>query len=102
MEDTHAPSLLPPLTSARILHADDNDANRYAVSRTLRKAGFEVSEVATGSAALDALARSVPDLVILDVRLPDISGFEVCRRIKADPRTGSLPVLHLTASLVTT
>jgi DNA-binding response OmpR family regulator len=102
MEDTHAPSVLPPLISAKILHADDNDANRYAVSRTLRKAGFEVSEVATGGAALDALALSVPDLIILDVRLPDISGFEVCRRIKADPRTGSLPVLHLTASLVTT
>jgi signal transduction histidine kinase len=86
----------------RILHADDNDANRYAVSRSLRKVGFDVQEVGTGSAALEAVASGNPDLVILDVRLPDISGFEVCRRIKADPRTSSVPVLHLTASLVST
>ena len=91
-----------PADGARILHADDNAANRYAVSRSLRVAGFEVDEVATGSAALEAVASANPDLLILDVRLPDISGFEVCRRLKADPRTRSVPVLHLTASLVTT
>ena len=97
------PSPAPaPVDRARILHADDSPANRYAVSRTLRGAGFEVAEVATGSAALEAVAAGNPDLVILDVRLPDISGFEVCRRIKADARTRSVPVLHLTASLVTT
>ena len=88
--------------SAKILHVDDNAANRYAVSRSLRKAGFEVIEGATGRDALEMI-RSRPDLVILDVRLPDISGFEVCRRIKtsADARVAATPVLHLSASFVT-
>jgi signal transduction histidine kinase len=102
MGESNAPPDPAPNDPVRILHADDNDANRYAVSRSLRKVGFDVVEVGTGSAALEAVIRGNPDLVILDVRLPDISGFEVCRRIKADPRTGSVPVLHLTASLVTT
>jgi PAS domain S-box-containing protein len=59
-----------------------------------------VTEAATGG---EALARIVedPDLVILDIRLPDISGFEVCRRIKENPRSASTPVLHLTASFIT-
>jgi PAS domain S-box-containing protein len=87
-------------TVATILHIDDDDANRYAVSRALRKAGFNVIEGATGSEALTH-ARNLPDLVILDVRLPDINGFEVCRRLKSDPLTSSLPVLHLSASYTT-
>src|SRR5215218_7540369 len=87
---------------AKILHIDDNAANRYAVSRSLRRAGFEVVEGATGREALE-LVRQKPDLVILDVRLPDISGFEVCRRIKTsdDARVAATPVLHLSASFVT-
>lgn len=84
-------------TRATILHIDDDDANRYAVSRALRKAGFEVIEGSSGTQALDQ-ARNLPDLVILDVRLPDMNGFEVCRRLKSDPLTAALPVLHLSAS----
>jgi CheY-like chemotaxis protein len=86
-----------PADGARILHADDNAANRYVVRRSLRVAGFEVDEVATGSAALEAVASANPDLLILDVRLPDISGFEVCRRLKADAVTSRIPVVHKTA-----
>ncbi len=82
-----------------ILHVDDDEANRYAVTRSLVKAGFDVTEAADGATALAQLADH-PDLVILDVRLPDINGFEVCRRIKADPATAAIPVLHLSASLV--
>jgi signal transduction histidine kinase len=83
-----------------VLHVDDDEANRYAVSRSLRRAGFDVMEAANGSEALGKMA-SRPDLVVLDVRLPDIDGFEVCRRIKADPGTAGTPVLHLSASYVT-
>src|SRR5580700_2998345 len=83
-----------------ILHVDDSDANRYAVSRSLRKAGFVVNEAVTGAEALEKIGEQ-PDLVILDIRLPDMDGFEVCRRIKADRRTAFTPVLHLTASYVT-
>jgi PAS domain S-box-containing protein len=83
-----------------ILVVDDNEAGRYAVGRVLRQAGFEVTEAGTGSEALWRAAREQPDLVLLDVRLPDIPGLEVCRRIKSLPETCSTPVLQMSASAV--
>ncbi|MDZ8030462.1 response regulator [Nostoc sp. DedSLP04] len=83
-----------------ILHVDDNEANRYVVTRILQNAGFNVVEAATGAAGLEAIVNFQPDLIILDVQLPDISGFEVCRQIKANPETAFIPVLHLSASFV--
>jgi len=83
-----------------ILHVDDNAANRYVVMRMLGKAGFEVKEAATGEAGLQSVAEQAPDLIILDVRLPGIDGFEVCHRLKTNPITASIPVLHLSASFV--
>jgi PAS domain S-box-containing protein len=80
-----------------ILNVDDDDASRYAVSHILHQAGFEVIEAASGAEVL-RLVRENPDLVILDVNLPDISGLEVCRRIKADPATSLMPVLMLSAT----
>jgi signal transduction histidine kinase len=78
----------------RVAYVEDNEALRYATSRILREGGFSVQEARTGAEGL-MLVRSLPDLVMLDVRLPDMSGFEVCRRIKADPLTASIPVLHV-------
>jgi len=86
---------------ATILHVDDTDAQRYAISRVLRHAGFEVLEARTGQQALDIVER-MPDLVILDVNLPDISGFAVCKQIKANEATARIPVLHLSATMVST
>lgn len=86
---------------ATILHVDDTDAQRYAISRVLRHAGFEVLEARTGQQALEFVER-LPDLVILDVNLPDISGFAVCRQIKANEATARIPVLHLSATMVST
>lgn len=83
-----------------ILHVDDNDAKRYVHTRMLKRAGFEVVEATTGTQALDLLPEIKPDLVVLDVKLPDIHGFEVCRKIKANPATASIPVLHLSASFI--
>ena len=83
-----------------ILHVDDDEANRYAVTRSLVKAGYDVTEAADGATAL-RLAAGRPDLIILDVRLPDVDGFEVCRRVKRDPRTADIPVLHLSATFTT-
>ncbi|QLE46864.1 response regulator [Nostoc sp. C057] len=83
-----------------ILHVDDNEANRYIVTRILQNAGFTVVEAATGAAGLKAATEHQPALVILDVKLPDINGFEVCRQIKANPETAFIPVLHLSASFV--
>ncbi|WP_435017756.1 response regulator [Tundrisphaera sp. TA3] len=86
-------------TPITILNVDDNEANRYAITRMLRRAGFASLEAANGEEALRLVAAK-PDLVILDVNLPDIDGFEICRRIKADPATAAIPVLHMSASYI--
>jgi DNA-binding response OmpR family regulator len=95
MEAPAMNELRPP----SILYVDDDDANRLAFSMVLRHAGFQTREAATGGDAL-RLAAEGPDLIILDVNLPDIDGFEVCRRIKAHPATSSIPVLHMSAVYV--
>jgi CheY-like chemotaxis protein len=66
----------------------------------LREAGFHVIEAATGEAALETVLAKMPDLVLLDMKLPDISGLEVCRRIKQDPRTRRIPVVHISVTYV--
>ncbi|HET7459354.1 MAG TPA: ATP-binding protein [Gemmatimonadaceae bacterium] len=95
--------MTPQHAPVTILTVDDNEATRYMVARMLRRAGFEVREATTGEEALRLTTQappaiSPPDLVILDVRLPDVNGMEVCRRIKQNPATSTLPVLHLSAS----
>jgi two-component system OmpR family response regulator len=79
----------------RLLLVDDEDNLRSMLEAALRHHGFEVLPVADGRSALDAAAREQPDLIVLDVMLPDLDGFEVCRRLRAEgTRT---PVLFLTA-----
>ncbi|PYQ15631.1 MAG: hybrid sensor histidine kinase/response regulator [Acidobacteria bacterium] len=78
-----------------ILTVNDSPPARGASARVLRQAGFEVWEATTGGQALE-LVRRGPDLVVLDTKLPDMSGLEVGRRIKDDPATASIPVLHVT------
>jgi two-component system NtrC family sensor kinase len=84
----------------KVLLVDDNEGSRYAKSRTLRHAGFMVLEAASGEEALRLVAMEEPDLVLLDVRLPDLNGYEVCRRIKHDPNTASIMVVQMSASFV--
>ncbi|HEY3928100.1 MAG TPA: ATP-binding protein [Candidatus Koribacter sp.] len=84
---------------ATILLVDDTDAQRYALSRLLRGGGYNVVEAASGEEALDRVGQ-LPDLVLLDVGLPGINGYEVCQRIKANPLTRSIPVLQMSASYV--
>ena len=83
----------------RVLIADDREENRYVLSRVLGAAGFDCVETGIGRGALE-IAQTLPDLIILDVNLPDISGYEVCRRIKNDPRTASISVLQISASFI--
>ncbi len=85
-----------------ILNVDDYDPSRYARTRVLQQAGFQVLEAGTGQEALRLVSEQNPRLVLLDVNLPDMSGFEVCRRIKADPKTAAIAVLHISASNIQT
>ena len=86
--------------ASRILVVDDVPASLYATSRILRAGGFTVVEAATGAEAV-AKATSEPiDLIVLDINLPDINGYEVCRRIRADVRTTRMAVIYLSASFV--
>ena len=83
--------------SALILNVDDNEAGRYAKTRALRRAdGIEVKEAETGGDALRLVEERRPALVLLDVKLPDINGLEVCRRIKRD--RPEILVLQISAS----
>jgi signal transduction histidine kinase len=82
-----------------ILCVDDDEANRLALGMLLRHEGFQTAEATTGREAL-RLAGERPDLIILDVHLPDMDGFEVCRRIKAHPATSAIPVLHMSGVFV--
>jgi len=82
-----------------VLVVDDTESNRYILSTWLRRAGYDVREAATGAEALRQLADDLA-LVVLDVHLPDVSGFEVCEAIKTDPRTASVPVLHVSATAI--
>ena len=83
----------------RILVVDDNPGTRYSTSRVLRSSGFEVVEAASGLEALES-AKDI-ELVVLDINLPDIDGFEVCRRLRGQPETARIPVVHLSATFVT-
>lgn len=84
--------------AATILVVDDNPSGLYATSRMLRAAGFAVLEAATGAAGLSLASGA--DLVVLDVNLPDIDGFEVCRQIRSNTHTARMPVIHLSATFV--
>ena len=83
-----------------VLIVDDNDTGLYVKTRILRSAGFEVVQARTGHDALRLVEELKPRLTVLDVQLPDVDGWEICRRIKADPRTASVLVLQLSATFV--
>lgn len=80
-----------------MLLVDDERDLLSLLDFNFRSAGFETALASTGDEALRAAAQRVPDLVLLDLMLPDLPGTEVCRRLKADPRTRDVPVIMLTA-----
>jgi PAS domain S-box-containing protein len=86
---------------ATILVVDDNPATLYSTGRFLRAAGFNVREATTGQEALD-LAQEGPHAIVLDVNLPDLDGFEVCRILRNREGTARTPIIHLSATFVGT
>jgi DNA-binding response OmpR family regulator len=92
-DSAHAMLKMPP----RILIVDDDDGLRRLMRLVLRREGFEVIEAANG---VDALARaydSSPTLVLLDVMMPGLDGFDVCRKLRSDQRTHRLPIVFVSA-----
>ena len=88
----------PATADATVLVVDDNEANRSLALSTLEDEGYRVVLASGGAEGIAAFEREAPDCVLLDVRMPDVDGFEVCRRIRALPRGVDTPVLFLTAS----
>ena len=80
-----------------ILIVDDTPVNLDAISTVLNDAGYEISVATSGERALQTLQRQSPDLILLDVRMPGIDGFETCERIKANPKTCHIPIIFMTS-----
>ena len=87
---------------SRILVVDDNVATRYSVRRVLEHHGFQVDEAGTGGQGLKRLSTEAFDALILDVNLPDMSGFDLVRQLRESPRTSLLPVVHVSAASIAT
>lgn len=85
------------MAKKKILVVEDEESLLKLESILLTSKGYDVKGVANGQEALDAIAEEIPDLVLLDIMLPEMDGFEVCRRIKENPQTKDLPVVMLTA-----
>jgi two-component system, cell cycle response regulator DivK len=81
----------------RILVIEDNEENRDSLSRRLQRRGFEVLLAADGRAGVETAQAEHPDLVLMDMNMPEVDGWEATRRIKADPATADVPVIALTA-----
>lgn len=93
MSEQHTPA------GTRVLVIDDQEQTRYVFRRILSRAGYEVDEAGTASEGLRKAAFA-PDLIIADVNLPDMLGYDLCRRLKSDPITAGTPVLQISASFV--
>lgn len=85
------------MTQKRILIVEDEESLLKLESILLSSRGYEVTLAASGRTALDILAQEQVDLVLLDIMLPEVDGYEVCRQIKNNPATAHVPVIMLTA-----
>ena len=89
-------------TAATILLVEDNETIRHAFSILLEDSGYRVLQAGTGEEALGVAKRDRPDLVLMDLGLPDVNGLEVTRRLKADPATSASVVVALTGRALET
>jgi two-component system cell cycle response regulator DivK len=85
------------MTRARVLVVEDNEKNMKLVRDVLTASGYSTLEATTGGRAMELAREHAPNLVLMDIRLPDIDGVEALGRFRADARTASIPVLALTA-----
>jgi two-component system cell cycle response regulator DivK len=86
-----------PPTPRRILIVEDNELNLKLLADLLEYQGYAITVSALGEAAIDLALKEQPDLILLDIKLPDIVGTEVASRLKAHPRTSEIPIIAVTA-----
>ena len=85
------------LTGSNILIVDDVYQNLDVLGKILEDAGYQLQVATSGQQALEVVARALPDLILLDVMMPGMNGFETCRRLKGEKTTRDIPVIFLTA-----
>lgn len=88
-------------TNAKILLVDDQPTNLKLLRQSLEPAGYNILAAADGQRALDLAQRAQPDLILLDVMMPEMDGYETCQKLKANPATAAIPVLFITARIDT-
>lgn len=84
-------------SSGKLLVADDNHQNCELLDAYLSEAGYQVDMVYDGQQTLDYVRKTPPDLILLDIMMPKVSGYEVCQRLKGDPETEHIPIIMVTA-----
>lgn len=87
--------------SAKILLAEDNASNRYLATYLLKDAGYTVLAAPNGSDALRLALAEHPDLVLMDIQMPEMDGYEAARRMQADPRLAGIPIVAVTSYAMT-
>ncbi len=83
--------------SAKILLVEDNEANRYLASFLLENSGFTVVHASDGGEALVAAQNELPDLILMDIQMPEVDGYEAARRIRAEPHLAHIPIVAVTS-----
>ena len=83
--------------SARILLVEDNEANRYLATFLLENSGFTVVHAGNGREAVIAAQNEKPDLILMDIQMPEVDGYEAARRIKAEPHLAHIPIVAVTS-----
>lgn len=90
------------MTLAKILIVEDNDLNRDMLSRRLARKGYQIAQAMDGPSGIELAAAESPDLILMDLSLPQIDGWEATRRIKANDATAGIPIIALTANAMAT
>jgi two-component system, cell cycle response regulator DivK len=85
----------------RILIVEDNEMNRDMLSRRLQRKGYEISMAVDGGSGVETAVAEIPDLILMDMSLPVLDGWEATRRVKSNPQTKHIPVIALTAHAMT-
>jgi len=98
LELNHLPQTAKIIMAAkRVLHIEDNSSNRKAVQHIFRMVDYQLLEAVDGETGLELVQRQFPDLILLDIQLPGISGYEVASQLKADERTRQIPIIAITS-----